>query len=159
MYAPRGVWTDGTRIVACDTGNHRVLIWHSMPTEDGADADVVLGQADFTSEGPAAGAADTERGLYLPTGVTVIDGRLVVCDAWHHRVVAWDGFPERNFEAPTWVLGQGDINAVEANRGGDATPSTLYWPFGCASIDGVFWVADTGNRRVLGWRAAGLPDP
>ena len=159
LYAPRGVWTDGTRIVACDTGNHRVLIWNSMPTVDGTDADVVLGQADFTSEGPAAGGADTERGLYLPTGVTVIDGRLVVCDAWHHRILAWDAIPTTNFEAPTWVLGQADLTSVEANRGGEPTLSTLYWPFGCASIDGVFWVADTGNRRVLGWRTEGLPDP
>jgi len=28
MYAPRGVWTDGERVVVADTGNHRVLIWH-----------------------------------------------------------------------------------------------------------------------------------
>ncbi len=64
-----------------------------MPEHDGADADVVLGQPDFLSEGPAAGGTDVRRGLHLPTGVTVIDGRLVVCDAWHHRVLAWDGIP------------------------------------------------------------------
>ncbi len=23
----------------------------------------------------------------------------------------------------------------------------------------MFWVTDTGNRRVLGWRGPGLPDP
>jgi hypothetical protein len=159
MYAPRGVWTDGSRIIACDTGNHRILIWHTLPTHDGADADVVLGQADFTSEGPAAGAADTERGLYLPTGVTVIDGRLVVCDAWHHRVLAWDGIPAEDFERPSWVLGQADLASVEANRGGEPALDTLYWPFGCAVVDDVFWVADTGNRRVLGWRGDGIPDP
>ena len=159
MYAPRGVWTDGQRVIACDTGNHRVLIWSTMPDADGADADVVLGQPDFLSEGPAAGGTDVRRGLYLPTGVTVIDGRLVVCDAWHHRVLAWDGIPEESFAEPTWVLGQGDLDSVEANAGGTPSLSSLYWPFGCAVVDGVFWVADTGNRRVLGWRGASLPDP
>ncbi len=154
MYAPRGVWTDGQRVIACDTGNHRVLIWRTMPDVDGADADVVLGQPDFLSEGPAAGGTDVRRGLYLPTGVTVIDGRLVVCDAWHHRVLAWDGIPEESFAEPTWVLGQGDLDSVEANAGGTPSLSSLYWPFGCAVVDGVFWVADTGNRRVLGWRGA-----
>lgn len=159
MYAPRGVWTDGTRIIVTDTGNHRVLIWNTLPEHDGAPADVVLGQPDFTSEGPAAGGADVERGMYLPTGITVIDGRLVVCDAWHHRLIAWDGIPSTDFERPTWVLGQADLTQVQANRDGDPTLQTLYWPFGCALVDGVFWVADTGNRRVLGWRGDGLPDP
>jgi hypothetical protein len=153
------VWTDGTRIIVTDTGNHRVLIWNSLPDEDGADADVVLGQRDFTSEGPAAGGSDTARGLYLPTGVTVIDGRLVICDAWHHRILAWDGIPADTFAPPSWVLGQPDLHTVDANRGGNPTLSTLYWPFGCAHVDNVFWVTDTGNRRVLGWRGPGLPDP
>lgn len=159
MYAPRGVWTDGTRIIASDTGNHRVLIWHSWPTHDGAPADVVLGQPDFTTEGPNAAGADTERGLHLPTGIAVIDGRLVVGDAWNHRVLAWDGIPTESFAAPTYILGQDDASGVEANRGGDPTLSTLYWPFNVSVVAGVFWVADTGNRRVLGWRGTGLPDP
>ncbi len=32
---------------------------------------------------------------------------------------------------------------------------TLYWPFGIAFVHGRFYVADTGNRRVLYWD--GLP--
>lgn len=159
MYAPRGVWTDGRRIVACDTGNHRVLIWHSWPEHDGAPADVVLGQPDFTSEGPNAGGTDCRRGLHLPTGVTLLDGRLVIADAWNHRVLAWDGLPEENFAEPTYVLGQADLDGVEANRGGEPSLSTLYWPFNVGVVADVFWVADTGNRRVLGWHGAALPDP
>jgi hypothetical protein len=159
MYAPRGVWTDGTRIVACDTGNHRVLVWHSWPSADGTPADVVLGQPDFTSEGPNVAGTDTEHGLHLPTGVAVIDGRLVVADAWNHRIVAWDDVPQESFMTPTYVLGQTDLGAAEANRGGEPSLSTFYWPFGFGVVAGVFWVADTGNRRVLGWRGTSLPDP
>ncbi|MBK9738270.1 MAG: hypothetical protein IPO93_01865 [Actinobacteria bacterium] len=159
MYAPRGVWTDGTRVIACDTGNHRVLIWHRLPGEDGAPADVVLGQADFTSEGSAAGGTDTRRGLNLPTGVAVIDGRLVVADAWHHRLLAWDDVPTENFAAPTYVLGQAGFDEVEPNRGTLPTLASFYWPFGFGVVAGTFWVADTGNRRVLGWRGTSLPDP
>lgn len=159
MYAPRGVWTDGARVVACDTGNHRVLIWHSWPDHDGAPADVVLGQPDFWSEGPNAGGTDTRRGLHLPTGVTMLDGRLVVADAWNHRILAWEDLPTESFLAPDIVLGQPDATSVEANQGGDASLSTLYWPFNVGIVAGVFWIADTGNRRVLGWRGAGLPEP
>ena len=156
MYSPRGVWTDGRTVVAADSGNHRILIWHTFPDHDGAPADVVLGHADFTSEGPAAGVGDTARGMYLPTGVAVIGRHLVVADAWHHRVLVWDGIPQTDFAAPDHVIGQKDLMSVEPNRGGAPDLDTLYWPFGFAVVAGVFWVADTGNRRVLGWRA-GLP--
>jgi hypothetical protein len=159
MYAPRGVWTDGERIVVSDTGNHRVLVWHDWPAAPGAPADVVLGQPDFTSEGPNAGGADTVRGLHLPTGVDVIDGRLVVADAWNHRILAWDDLPTESYAPPSYVLGQADPSHVEANRGGEPSLATLYWPFNVAVVAGVFWVADTGNRRVLGWHGAALPDP
>lgn len=159
MYAPRGVWTDGRRVIASDTGNHRVLIWHSWPTEDGAPADVVLGQPDFTSEGPAAGGTDHRKGMYLPTGVGVINGRLVVADAWHHRVLAWDDIPTVNFAEPSYVLGQGTLNDVEPNRGAEPSLGSFYWPFGFGIVGDTFWVADTGNRRVLGWHGGALPDP
>jgi len=163
MYAPRAVWTDGEIAIASDTGNHRVLIWNTLPDHDGAPADVVLGQPDFTSEGPAAGGSSTERGLYLPTGIDVIDGNLVVCDAWHHRVLVWEGIPTDNFARPSYALGQADLEQVEANRGGEVSASTMYWPFGCAVVNDTFWVADTGNRRVLGWHippsGVALPDP
>ena len=156
MYSPRGVWTDGERVVVSDSGNHRALIWHTFPQEDGAEADVVLGHGDFLSEGPAAGSGDTRRGMYLPTGVGVVDGHLVVADAWHHRLLVWDGVPDQSFLPPDHIIGQADATAVEPNRGGDPDLDTLYWPFGFALVAGVFWVADTGNRRVLGWRG-GLP--
>lgn len=161
MYAPRGVWTDGQRVIVADTGNHRVLIWHNWPDRDGAEADVVLGQPGFGREGPAAGGGDTERGLHLPTGVTVIGGRLVVADAWHHRLLAWNGIPGTHFARATWVLGQPDLGSVAPNRGGPPDLASCYWPFGLGVVAGVLWVADTGNRRVLGWHVAPgeLPDP
>lgn len=155
LYAPRGVWFDDHALIACDTGNHRVLIWHGLPEEDGRDADVVLGQADFTSEGPRAGGRSVERGLHLPTAVAVIDGRLFVADAWHHRVLVWDTIPHVNESPPAWVLGQSTLADVLPNAGRAVGADTLYWPYGLGVTGGLFWVADTGNRRVLGWH--GVP--
>lgn len=159
MYAPRCVWHDGERVVVADTGNHRVLIWHEFPTADGQPADVVLGQSDQYSEGPAAGRTSTRTGLNLPTGVGVIDGNLVVADAWHHRLLAWDGIPETDCAQPTWLLGQSSWDNVEANAGGDPSLHTFYWPFNFAVVADTFWVTDTGNRRVLGWHSGRLPEP
>jgi hypothetical protein len=174
LYAPRGVYLGpasgsaarqpGTRtgtpahdvLVVADTGNHRVLIWNEAPERDEQPCDVVLGQPDAFSEGPAAGRGDTKAGLHLPTGVLMHGGRLIVADAWHHRVLVYDRLPDAPGATPDLVLGQHDPSSVEPNAGGDCTPATLYWPFGVAVVGDRFYVADTGNRRVLGW-SGGLP--
>ena len=36
LYAPRGVFLNDDVLVAADTGNHRVLIWHGLPGGDHA---------------------------------------------------------------------------------------------------------------------------
>jgi len=159
FYAPRGVWTDGTRVIVADSGNHRVLIWHTMPDTDGAPADVVLGQPDFTSEGPAAGGRGAAKGMHIPTGITVLDdGRLIVADAWHHRLLIWNELPTASDVQADVVLGQPDFTSTTENSGIGPTNKTFWWPFGTALINGTFWVADTGNRRVLGW-SGGVPEP
>lgn len=156
MYAPRGVWLDGEHLVVCDTGNHRVLIWNDASTlESHSDADVVLGQPDFTTEGAQAGGRGPHGGMRLPTGVLVHDGRLVVADAWNHRILIWNDVPTSSDRAPDVVLGQDDASSVDENRGGECGPLTFYWPFGIAMVGERFYVADTGNRRVLAW--SGIP--
>lgn len=158
LYAPRAVHVDDELVVAADTGNHRVLIWHGVPASDGAPADVVLGQADEHSEGPAAAGRGTRGGMNLPTGVLRDGDRLVVADAWHHRLLVWDAIPTSTDTPPDRVIGQPDDTAVEPNAGGGPGAATFYWPFGVALVDGRLYVADTGNRRVLVW-ADGIPEP
>ena len=156
MYAPRGVWLDRERLIVCDSGNHRILIWHSLPTIDQAPADVVLCQPSFTSEGPAAHGRGPENGVHLPTGVVVACGKLLVADAWHHRILVWDSIPHQSDTPPDFALGQPTLRDVEVNRGGSPALNSLYWPYGIAWIENRLYVTDTGNRRVLYWE--GLPD-
>ncbi|MBO0838482.1 MAG: NHL repeat-containing protein [Actinobacteria bacterium] len=161
LYAPRGVFLGEYRgrevLVAADTGNHRVMIWHSAPDTDETPCDVVLGQLDADSEGPARGDGDTRRGMNLPTGVLIHDDLLIVADAWHHRVLIYRGLPESSGAEPDLILGQDGPDRVEPNRGGGTcAANSFYWPFGVAVEQGRFYVADTGNRRVLGW-SGGVP--
>ena len=158
MYSPRGVFLGAEHLVVADSGNHRVLIWHGVPEHDEQPADVVLGQPDGQTEGPAAGGRGPEKGMNLPTGVLIDQGRLVVADAWHHRILVWNSVPETSDVPPDAVIGQPDAGAVEVNRGAGCSAASLNWPFGIAVVGGSFWVADTGNRRVLGWRQ-GIPGP
>ena len=155
LYAPRGVWLDGQRLCVADSGNHRVLIWNSLPTVDQAPADIVLGQASFTAEGPAAQGRGPENGFHLPTGLIVVGNALLVTDPWHHRVLVWNQVPTVSDTPPDFCLGQKSLHDVERNRGGEVGRDTLYWPYGVAWIGGRLHVADTGNRRVLIWN--GLP--
>lgn len=147
MYAPRGVCVTDDAVIVADTGNHRLLVWQSaLPDADHADADVVIGQPDMTTEGPHL--------LFLPTGVIVHDGRLLVADAWHHRILVWDEVPRTSAVPPSFALGQASVDDVDEGCG----PQRFYWPFGLAVVDGALWVCDTGNRRVLGW-LDGVPEP
>lgn len=158
MYAPRGLWLDDERLIVCDTGNHRVLIWHDPDALGShAPADVVLGQADFTSEGAQSAGRGPEFGMRLPTGVVVHEGRLIVADAWNHRLLIWNRVPLTSSVLPDVIVGQPDAVSVDENRGEGCGPTGFYWPFGLAVVDDWLWVCDTGNRRLLGW--AGVPEP
>lgn len=156
LYAPRGVWIDDQRLIVCDSGNHRVLIWNRIPCEDGQAADLVLGQSHFEAEGPARGEGSVAMGMHLPTGVLVADGkRLIVADAWHHRLLVWNDIPTENGQPADYAIGQSSLDRCEPNRGEGPSARSLYWPYGIAIINGCLYVADTGNRRVLGWE--GIP--
>ncbi len=156
LFGPRGVCLCGPNgpLVVSDTGHHRLLIWNSLPDNDGASADIVIGQPDFFSEGRNAHGSVGTATLNVPTGVAVGDGMLAVADAWNHRVLLWHGAPQCSNQPADVVLGQEDFGVGQANRGKDApSASTLNWCYGVAIIDGRLYVADTGNRRVLVWDA------
>ena len=155
MYGPRGVFYDGNVLAVADTGNHRVLLWFSLPKKNHAEADVVLGQRDFLSDSPNAGG-DPSRGLYMPCGVVIHEGRLIVADSWNHRILIWDSIPEKNFTPPDHVVGQPNLTSTEPSKGRKAKLYRFFWCYGVNIIDEYLLVCDTGNRRVIGWK--GIPD-
>ncbi len=152
FYGPRGVFLNDTVLIVADSGNHRVLIWNQPPKESHQPADVVLGQPDFFSEGPNRNRTSIRNGFFLPTSVAVFNGKLFVADAWNHRILVWNSVPVASDTTPDYVIGQPDLDSGEPNQGKEVDANTLYWPYGMAFIHGRFYVADTGNRRVLGWR-------
>jgi hypothetical protein len=154
MFGPRGValGPGGGPLVVCDTGHHRLLLWHKVPERDGAPADLVLGQADFISEGRNGRGRPGPATFNVPTGVVVERDLLIVADAWNHRVLIWHRLPKRSNAPADVVLGQADFTAVDANRGRSvAGAETLNWCYGVALVGDRLVVADTGNRRVLIW--------
>jgi NHL repeat len=150
------VWSDGKRLVLGDNGNRRVLIWNSVPTTNGAPADVVVGAPDFVTPGGSA-SASTFSGV---DGVASDGTSLFVADSGANRVLIFTPFPTTNGAAASRVLGQSDFTHTSSNddnqdSASDATPSARVMrnPTGVRVIGRRLLVADTDNHRVLVFRS------
>ncbi|MFZ1029415.1 MAG: hypothetical protein WAN66_24695, partial [Limnoraphis robusta] len=154
MFGPRGLcWVENGPLWVADTGHHRLLGWRQRPEIDGQAADWVIGQPDFYQEGQNANGSPTAATVSVPTGICVCGESLAVADAWNHRVLIWKKVPQDNNIPADIVLGQANFNANEPNRGEFETAANrMHWPYGVFYYNGLFFVADTGNRRVLVWR-------
>src|SRR5262249_48773413 len=94
MRNPTAVASDGNILVVADSLNNRVLIWNRIPTSNGAPADIVLGQTDFTTVATTIVVnASTFR---APQGVWVQGGKLYVADTQNNRVMIWNSIPTKN---------------------------------------------------------------
>jgi hypothetical protein len=136
-----GVWTDGTLVAVGDALNNRMLIWKTFPTTNGQNADLVLGQPNFTST--TAGVSATALG----TGGTAVSDatHLIVTDNNNNRVLVWNSIPTVNGQAADVVLGQ--TNFTSNTPGTSATQ--LRSPGGVGIINNHLFVSDQANNRVL----------
>ncbi len=156
MFGPRGICIAGRSgpLIVADTGHHRLLLWHDVPTCDHTPAEFVIGQPDMFSEGRNGRSEVGAATFNMPVGIASDGHNLVVADAWNHRVLIWHGLPQRNNQPADVVLGQADFSGGLANRGASvARAETLNWCYGVTLAEGRLLVADTGNRRVLIWNA------
>ncbi len=133
MGEPEGLWSDGTRLVVADFDNNRVLIWNTIPTTNGAPADVVVGQPDFNSfDSPEP---PTAQSLNQPGAVASDGTRLYVADSRNNRILVFSPFPTSNNPTASIVLGQADFTHSD-NNAGNASPNaqTLSFPFGMSIV-------------------------
>ncbi len=153
VNVPTGVAATSSVLAVADAWNHRVLLWHGLPERDNQPADVVLGQADFSSTLANRGGdprADTLNWCY---GVAIIGESLVVCDTGNRRVLVWRRIPCLNGEPADLVLGQDSMNCRDENGGRGVDSRGMRWPHSIAMVGAGFFVADSGNNRVMAWTA------
>ncbi len=145
------------KLIVCDTGNRRVLVWDAIPTENGTPADLVLGQGDFVTRDDNAGQAGGALGMRWPHGIAATGGMLFVSDAGNNRVMVWRRFPTSVGQPCDFVLGQTDFRGLDHNRSSYyPTSSALNMPYGLAVQGGMLVVTDTANSRLLGFELDGL---
>ena len=170
LRGPQGVWLFNNKLYVADTQDHRVLVYNQIPTANGAAADLVLGQPNFTSYVEAdlsqANQLATATNLLNPVSVTTDGQKLYVTDLGHNRVVIWNTLPASNGQAADLVIGQKDmVTSIEndssdlcASNGTDSSGNltypgrcgkTLSFPRYAFSDGNRLFVADGGNDRVL----------
>lgn len=172
MRGPQGVWLFGDRVFVADTQNSRVLIWNTFPTSNGKAPDLVIGQKDFVTgfQPNTSVPTPTASTTLNPISATTDGVRLFVSDLGHNRVLIWNSIPTANGQPADIVLGQPDFTSFVSNNSsklcdsdGKDSSGNLTYPARCgrtmefprfAFADAKrFYVADSGNDRVLVWNS------
>ncbi|MDP3856423.1 MAG: NHL repeat-containing protein [Stagnimonas sp.] len=163
LNKPTDAWTDGFRLLIADTSNNRVLYYSQVPRSSGAAATYVIGQTDFSRT--VAGVSQSS--LNAPTGVASDGTRIYIADASNNRVVKLSSFPIANGSSFNAVYGQdsdsysaraandtdqdGVAGTTNDNGSVDTAPdqNTLSTPTGVSIANGVLYITDRNNHRVL----------
>lgn len=76
------------KLYVADTNNNRIMVWDGVPTTDRA-ADYVLGQSTFTGTGVGTALNQMDH----PSGIAVLNGKLIVADSDNGRLLIWNTVP------------------------------------------------------------------
>ncbi|MCK5413453.1 MAG: peptidoglycan-binding protein [Candidatus Pacebacteria bacterium] len=137
-------WSDATMYNSV-TGEG---IYDSTSLRMKINADVVVGQSDFTSSAANQGGGIGANTLKSPAAYT--DGtKLFVADVNNHRVLIYNTIPTSNNASADVVIGQADFTGGAINQGGSVAANTLNLPFAVYTIGGKLFIADGNNNRIL----------
>ena len=133
------------RLWVCDSQNNRVLCFLAASfLGNNPPADYVFGQPNFTTNT----VGTTIAKMHYPAGIAIgPDDSLWVADASNNRVLRFDDVTLKASGASAdGVLGQASF--ILSTGGSSAT--RMFAPFSLSmNSDGVLWVADVSNNRVL----------
>jgi uncharacterized protein (TIGR03437 family) len=126
LFSPVSVTSDGERVYVTDLGHNRVLIWNSIPTQNGQAADVVVGQPNMTTE--------LDNGVLNNCLATGVDA---------------DGFPTYAAGCPTVICPSTGADSAGTPIYPGRCGVTMSFPRYALSDGTRLFVADGGNDRVL----------
>lgn len=152
LNRPRAVAFDAAgNLWVADSGNHRVVRYAagSLDSPTPPDADIVIGQADFTAGAANAGGQLSAAGFDAPAGLAFDgQGSLYVSDLNNARVLKFAGpFVPGAFHTASVVLGQSNFTSRVAAGPGSAT--RIAGPAGIAVSGRDVYVSIPAENRVL----------
>lgn len=141
---------DGKLFINSETYG-RISVWNSIPTEDFAPADFVLGQngfghLDMWSNRSTSIINPTANTLYTPYQMLSYDGKFFVSDLSNNRILIWNSITGVNGQAADSVLGQADLMTRISTP---VSATSLKLPAGMEIVDSHLVVNDRGNNRIL----------
>ncbi|TGL65924.1 hypothetical protein [Leptospira sarikeiensis] len=139
--------TSGGKVLVSDADRCGVLIWNSIPTTNGASANLVLAQTNFTNTGGILGL----EGCLTSRDVWTDGTKLLVADSLYHKVFVWNTFPTSLGQAADLVLGSDDLDTYPAISG--SGNNLMNGPTYVTSDGTRIFVTDSGNNRVLIWKS------
>lgn len=146
ISSPRQIFVDGSgKLYVADRTNQRILIFNSIPTTNGASADVVVGQTDFNT----ATSAVTNDKLTNPHGVVVANGKLFIADSTSNRLLVWNSVPTSNGIGADMVLGQSDFISSSVNGGAAGVTPSGFNGARFFAINNKIIFSDSLNCRIL----------
>ncbi|MDA0692583.1 MAG: NHL repeat-containing protein [Nitrospinae bacterium] len=153
---PAGIAVIDGKLYVVDSGNHRVIRYAGLPTEDGETPNLVMGQDNLDCNEANRDGLVGSGSLFFPMGLCSGDDQHVfVADKDNHRVLVWNKIPFNNGWNADLCLGQAAMDEREPNRGefDNVGPDTLSFPTGVFyhAESGKVFVVDQGNHRVLIW--------
>lgn len=156
LSAPAGLAVIDGKLYVSDGGNHRVLRWNGLPSEDGEVPGLVLGQDNLECGEANRRGLVGSGSLFFPFSVRGgNDQYVIVADKDNHRILIWQKIPFNDGWNADVCLGQAGMDEREPNRGDfdNVTPETLSFPTSAFFHDetGKLFVVDQGNNRVLIW--------
>jgi uncharacterized protein (TIGR03437 family) len=120
LRGPIGVWIAGGKLYVADTQDNRILIYNKIPTKNGAAADVVIGQPNFTSfvqpDLTQSTATPTASNMQDPISVSTDATHMYVSDLGQSRVLIFNTIPTSNGAAADVVVGQPDMTSAVDNN-------------------------------------------
>jgi len=143
MSGPQGVWIQNGMLYVADTQNNRVLVYDHIPTTNGAAADLVLGQPNFSTyvqvDISQQTTSATASNMLNPVSVTSDGQRLFVTDLGYNRVLIWNAIPTSNGAAASVAVGQPDWSAPSPTTAYtvDTTNNNKQTPVLCSASNGT----------------------
>lgn len=138
------------KMIQADYCNNRVIIYNSgIPGSSPGTIDVVVGQTDKTSTTSTCDAIHMDS----VESVAVANGKLIVTDGDHNRILIWNTIPTADGTPADLVLGQPNMTSCAANQGGAVAANTLSYPNGMWTNGTKLVVEDAENNRVLIWNS------
>ena len=148
LYQPFSVAVDPAtgKVFVCEIGNNRVLRYPSSAAyTNGAAAEAVFGQPDFTSNTP-----NMDSYAFNQPSAIAIDaaGNLWVVDSWNYRVLRFaNAATAASGASASSVLGEPDFSSNNTSFTVSASYMLVPWGIFCKGT--TLWVSDADNYRIL----------